>query len=225
MISLPVSRLAVFDCDGTLVDSQHAIFEAVSVAFVSVGAEPPRIEQSRRVIGLPLQEALAALIPGESGLDPALLAERYKDAFLAARTRPNFEEPLFPGVVETLDALRTAGYLLGIATGKGLRGLERTLGRHGILGRFATIQTSDSAPGKPNPDMLLRAMAEVGVEADACVMIGDTTFDVRMARAAHAKALGVAWGYHDVEELKTAGAHAIVASPHDVPQTVRALVP
>jgi len=225
MNSSPALRLAVFDCDGTLVDSQHTIFEAVSAAFESVGAAPPRIEQSRRVIGLPLQDALAALIPPESGLDPALLTARYKDAFFAARMRPDFEEPLFPGIVEALDALGSAGYLLGIATGKGLRGLERTLGRHGVLERFATLQTSDSGPGKPNPDMLLRAMAEVGVEADACVMIGDTTFDVRMARAANAKAVGVAWGYHSVVELKTAGAHAIVATVPDVPQTVRVLVP
>lgn len=218
-------RLAVFDCDGTLVDSQHTIFEAVSAAFVSVGAAPPRLEQSRRVIGLPLQNALEALIPPGAALDASLLTERYKEAFIAARSRPDFEEPLFPGAVEALDALEAAGYLLGIATGKGLRGLERTLGRHGILDRFATLQTSDSGPGKPNPDMLLRALAETGVEADACVMIGDTTFDVTMARAAGAKALGVGWGYHEVEELKLAGAHAIVFAYPELPPAVRGLLP
>ncbi|HEY6336720.1 MAG TPA: HAD hydrolase-like protein, partial [Alphaproteobacteria bacterium] len=170
MTSLPPLRLAVFDCDGTLVDSQHTIFEAVRAAFKSVGAAPPRLEQSRRVIGLPLREALAALAPVEAGLDPALLAERYKEAFLAARTRHDFEEPLFPGAIEALDALDAAGYLLGVASGKGLRGLERTLSRHDILGRFITLQTNDIGPGKPHPDMLLRAMADTGVEAAACAM-------------------------------------------------------
>jgi phosphoglycolate phosphatase len=225
MTPSPAPRLAVFDCDGTLVDSQHTIFEAVSAAFHSLGAAPPRLEQSRRVIGLPLREALAALAPAGAGLDPALLAERYKEAFVAARTGRNFEEPLFPGAIEALDALDAAGYLLGVATGKGLSGLERTLSRHDILGRFVTLQTSDGGPGKPNPDMLLRAMADTGVEAAACVMIGDTVFDVRMARAAGAKAVGVAWGYHEVGELEAAGAHAIATTFLDLPLTVHGLVP
>ncbi|HYB10176.1 MAG TPA: HAD-IA family hydrolase [Alphaproteobacteria bacterium] len=225
MRSLSSLRLAVFDCDGTLVDSQHTIFKAVSTAFQSLGAAPPRPEQSRRVIGLPLREALAALALPDSGLDPALLAERYRDAFAAARARHDVEEPLFPGAIEALDALEADGFLLGVASGKGLRGLERTLGRHDILGRFVTLQTSDVGPGKPNPDMLLRAMADTGVEAPACAMIGDTVFDVQMARAAGAKAVGVAWGYHDVDELEAAGAHAIAATFLEVPRTVHRLVP
>lgn len=220
-------RLAVFDCDGTLVDSQHSIFAAVSAAFESCGLQAPLPQVARRVIGLPLLDAIAALLPAEAatGADAALLTERYKDAFLALRARPDFEEPLFPGTEAALKALEDVGYLLGIATSKGRRGLERTLDRHGMLGRFVTIQTGDSGPGKPHPDMLERAMAETGVAAEDCVMIGDTTFDMRMARAVGAKAVGVSWGYHAAEELVAAGANAIVNTFPELPLAVRVLVP
>lgn len=220
-------RLAVFDCDGTLIDSQRSIFAAVSAAFESCGLEAPLPQVARRVIGLPLIEAIAALVPVEvaAGVDTALLTERYKDAFLTLRARPDFEEPLFPGTEAALDALEDAGYLLGVATSKGRQGLERTLERHGLLRRFVTLQTGDSGPGKPHPEMLERAMAETGVVSEDCVMIGDTTYDMRMARAAKAKALGVSWGYHAAEELAAAGAEMIVNSFSELPSAVRALVP
>ena len=222
----PFSRhLAVFDCDGTLVDSQHTIAAAVSAAFASVGLPPPGPEQSRRVIGLPLADALAALAPADSGIDPARLTERYREAFFSLRNRSDFEEPLFPGIEAALTTLEAAGYLLGIATGKSRRGLERTLERHALLGRFMTLQTSDGGPGKPHPFMLERAIAEAGVEAAACVMIGDTTFDVLMARAAGAKAVGVGWGYHPAAELAAAGADRIVAAAAELPAAILTLLP
>lgn len=218
-------RLAVFDCDGTLVDSQHSIWAAVSAAFRSLDLAPPALAQSRRVIGLPLADALAALVPAEAGVDHARLTERYREAFFAMRASGEVVEPLFPGIAEALEALEAAGYLLGIATGKSRRGLERTLAGHALLQRFVTLQTSDDGPGKPHPHMLERAIAEAGAAAGACVMIGDTTFDVLMARAAGAKALGVAWGYHEAAELSAAGAHAIAAAAAELPAAVKALVP
>jgi phosphoglycolate phosphatase len=218
-------RLAVFDCDGTLVDSQHGIFAAVSAAFESCGLAPPLPALSRRVIGLPLAQALAALIPAEAALDPELLAQRYRDAFHEVRRRPELDEPLFAGALEALDALAADGFLLGVATGKGRRGLEATLGRHDVIQRFATLQTSETGPGKPHPEMLLRAMAEVGAEPAGTVMIGDTSFDMQMARAASVKALGVGWGYHPPEELSAAGAHALVPGFPELPAAVRALLP
>ena len=218
-------RLAVFDCDGTLVDSQRTIAAAVSAAFASVGLAPPAPEQSRRVIGLPLAEALEALVPAGAGVDAARLTEPYRQAFFALRSRADFAEPLFPGIAEALAALEAEGYLLGIATGKSRRGLERTLERHALLGRFTTLQTSDQGPGKPHPHMLERAIAETGVEAASCVMVGDTTFDVAMARAAGAKALGVGWGYHGADELAAAGAHSIVAEASELPPAIQALLP
>jgi phosphoglycolate phosphatase len=218
-------RLAVFDCDGTLVDSQHMIAAAVSAAFTSVGLAPPDLEQSRRVIGLPLADALAALVPAEAGIDPTQLSARYREAFFALRERSDFEEPLFPGIAAALTTLEDAGYLLGVATGKSRRGLERTLQHHALLGHFVTLQTSDNGPGKPHPEMLERAIAEAGVVAATCVMIGDTTFDVLMARAAGAKAVGVGWGYHPVAELAAAGADCIVATTAELPAAVRTLLP
>jgi phosphoglycolate phosphatase len=215
-------RLAIFDCDGTLVDSQHGIFAAMSAAFASFSLAPPSQALARRVIGLPLVDALAALVPVEAGLDPERLAERYRDAFHAGRHAPDIDEPLFAGAVAALDALEAEGVLLGIATGKGRRGLEATLGRHDILRRFLTLQTSDSGPGKPHPAMLLRAMAETGAAPAETVMIGDTSFDMRMARAADVAALGVGWGYH---ALTAAGAHAIVPSFPALPPALFSLLP
>ena len=218
-------RLAVFDCDGTLVDSQHTIYAAVRAAFDAYGLAPPERSRARGVIGLPLAEAMAALVPPDTAIDPGLLIARYKEAFATVRTKLDVEEPLFPGALAALEILEADGFLLGVATGKGRRGLEATLIRHGLLDRFVTIQTGDTGPGKPHPDMLLRAMAETGVKPAACVMIGDTTFDVGMARAARVKALGVAWGYHGMDELAAAGPDAIVESFAALPAAVRELVP
>jgi phosphoglycolate phosphatase len=220
-------RLAVFDCDGTLVDSQHSIFAAVSAAFEAVGLARPAPEAARRVIGLPLDEALKRLVPAATlpSIDTAKLTQRYKDAFFELRTQPDFDEPLFPGAAQALDALAAEGYLLGIATGKSRRGLDRTLERHGLLDRFVTIQTNDSGPGKPHPHMLERALAETGADAARGIMIGDTVFDMAMARSAGFHALGVAWGYHGTDELLGAGAHALAERFEDVPPSVERLVP
>jgi len=120
------------------------------------------------------------------------------------------EEPLFPGIAEALDALEAEGVLLGVATGKSLRGLRSVLERHGMTHRFVTLQTADTGPGKPHPDMVHRALAETGAEPAATVMIGDTTYDIQMARNARIASVGVSWGYHEVPELQAAGADRIV---------------
>ena len=202
-------RLVVFDCDGTLVDSQHTIASAMSAAWESAGLVPPDPAEVRRVVGLPLVEAIARLYRDGTGADHAALAERYKDSFHALH-RAVDDEPLFPGIRETLAALDGAGVLLGIATGKGRRGLSLTLGRHDLERYFVTVQTADDNPGKPNPDMLLRAMAEAGVGAAMTMMVGDTTFDMMMARNAGVVGVGVGWGYHDPDELHAAGAALVV---------------
>lgn len=203
--------LVVFDCDGTLVDSQHTIVSAMSAAWRSAGLVPPDTTAIRRVVGLPLVEAIARLHREGTGADHAALAERYKESFHGIQ-RESADEPLFPGIRETLASLEAAGVLLGIATGKGRRGLALTLGRHGLERYFVTIQTADGNPGKPNPDMLLRAMAESGVEAASTMMVGDTTFDMMMARNAGVVGVGVGWGYHDPDELHAAGAALVVDS-------------
>jgi phosphoglycolate phosphatase len=99
---------------------------------------------------------------------------------------------------------------LAVATGKSRRGLDATLARHGLEGRFMALKTADDGPGKPNPHMLLDAMAETGVTPDSTVMIGDTVFDIEMASNAQVRSIGVSWGYHDPDELRAAGAAGVI---------------
>jgi phosphoglycolate phosphatase len=209
-------RLAVFDCDGTLVDSQHSIVACMSAAFVAAGLGAPTAEAVRRVVGLPLAASVAKLSPMLAVAECERVAELYKEAFADLRRDRAIAEPLFPGVRDLLDALAAEGVLLGVATGKGRRGLRITLEQHGLLGRFVTLQTADDAPGKPHPEMLRRAMAETGAEAAATAMIGDTTYDIVMALKAGTAAIGVGWGYHPPDELRAAGAHEVVDAAHEV---------
>lgn len=203
-------RLAVFDCDGTLVDSQHGIIAAMERAWRGLALVPPPAAAVRRSVGLPLGDAVAALAPDQDAAVHAALTEGYRDAYRQMHGGALLDEPLYPGAIEALDALEAAGMLLGIATGKGRTGLEMVLDRHGLGGRFVTLQTSDRAPGKPNPDMLYRAMEEAGAGPRDTVMIGDTSFDMIMAKRAAVAAVGVSWGYHPTDELRAAGADAII---------------
>lgn len=203
-------RLALFDCDGTLVDSQHAIVDSMAEAWHAHGLGEPDPHAVRRVVGLSLVPAVAALLPDLEPERHAAVAESYKNAFAARRQRGAVEEPLFSGIAQTLDALEAAGVLLGVATGKSQRGLRAVLERHGLTHRFVTLQTADTGPGKPHPDMVHRALAETGVDPAATVMIGDTTYDILMARNACVASVGVSWGYHEVPELVAAGADRIV---------------
>jgi phosphoglycolate phosphatase len=215
-------RLVVFDCDGTLVDSQHAIVACMRDAFSVHGCAAPEDAAIRQVIGLSLDEAVARL--AAAGAPAEKVAEAYRQAFFAMRSRPDFHEPLFPGVAAALDALDSAGCLLGVATGKARRGLLATLERHGLCGRFVTLQTADLNPGKPHPAMLLRAMAETGADPDRTVLVGDTSYDMEMARRAGARAVGVAWGYHDRRELEAAGADRIVERCEELADCVLSLL-
>jgi len=206
----PPIRLAVFDCDGTLVDSQHSIITAVHAAFDAQGLNRPDDEAIRRGVGLPLLAAMVRLAPDQSDAVHENLRSGYSDAWQELRRQGALDDPLYPGAVDALNALRDGGWLLGVATGKSHRGLVDTLELHGVSDMFVTLQTSDRALGKPNPDMLHKAMAETGADAQDTVMIGDTTFDMEMAVNAQTPAIGVAWGYHAVEELIASGAGVVV---------------
>jgi phosphoglycolate phosphatase len=203
-------KLVIFDCDGTLVDSQHIIAAAMERAFDSVGVAWPGRQRTLAIVGLSLSEAISSLIPTAPPPILAALQERYREAFFALRQDPERREPIFEGALEALGALARRGDVaLGIATGKSRRGVQALLERFELTGHFATIQTADDAPSKPHPAMVRQAMAEVGAEPAASIVVGDTVFDVEMARAAGAAAVGVAWGYHPEPALRQAGADRI----------------
>ncbi|HEV8390518.1 MAG TPA: HAD-IA family hydrolase [Dongiaceae bacterium] len=221
-------RLFVFDCDGTLVDSQHNIVAAMGTAWARHDLPAPAASEVRRVVGLSLEVAIARLLPALDDAMHRTLATSYREivhGLRAGNAQGVTEEPLFPGIRELIEVLAAPEIFLGVATGKNLRGLEHTLGVHGLRERFHTVQTADLCRSKPDPEMVLRAMAETGIEAEATVVIGDTSFDMEMARSAGATAIGVAWGYHEVAELTTAGAHAIIQQPADLLVELRRLAP
>ncbi len=217
-------RLAVFDVDGTLIDSEHNIIAAMTEAWARIGLGAPRPEEVRGIIGLSLVEACAVMLPWAPHSTHRAVAEAYKDAFRALHLLPDALEPLFPGVVEALDRLEEDGWLLGLATGKSRRGVQAMLDAHGLNGRFVTVQTADDNPSKPDPAMLLRAAAEAGVDRADVVMIGDTAYDMAMASAARMGALGVSWGYHTLEELHSAGARMVIDSFENLSEVLTTLI-
>lgn len=206
-------RLAVFDCDGTLSDGQAAVCTAMTTAFVESGLSAPDLHAVRRSVGLSLPQAVAQLAPHASPERRQHAVEAYKQAFRSARLEGSLHEPLFDGIAALLARLHCAGWTLGVATGKSDRGLTACLTTHGVFDLFVTLQTADRHPSKPDPAMLEMAMSDAGALPRDTVMIGDTTYDIEMARVAGSRALGVAWGYHTAEELLAAGAEAVAETP------------
>jgi phosphoglycolate phosphatase len=212
-------KLIVFDCDGTLVDSQHMICAAMRQAYEAHGLSVPERERLLAIVGLSLPDAFRRLAQGgHAGHAPQdhpveSLVAHYRTAFAALRRSVEHLEPLYPGAKEALDRLAARpDAVLGIATGKSQRGVRAVLARHGLVERFATIQTADDAPSKPHPGMVLAAMAATGIAPDDTVVVGDTVFDVEMARAAGARAIGVGWGYHEPDALIRAGADPVIGA-------------
>ncbi len=209
-------RLIVFDCDGTLVDSQHVIVAAAGRAFRAYGLEPPSVAAVRAAIGLSLELAIAAWRPETEVAERTQLAEAYRTAWRALRDQEGVREPLFPGALAALMELDRQGCMLAIATGKSRPGLLSVLEHHGLASLFVSLQTADRHPSKPHPSMLEAAMAETGSAPEETLMVGDTSYDITMARAAGVGAIGVAWGYHPVDNLLAAGATTILESFEDL---------
>lgn len=206
-------RLALFDCDGTLVDGQAGVCNAMDQAFADAGLPSPDRHLVRRIVGLSLPQAIRSLAPEASDAQHAEIELAYRSRFRASRESGALAEPLYDGMAELVADLAEAGWVLGVATGKSARGLEHCLATHGLTRHFTTLQTADQHPSKPHPAMVHAALAEGGAEAEHCVMIGDTAFDMAMAQAAGVRALGVDWGYHAPAELVEAGAEAVAMSP------------
>jgi phosphoglycolate phosphatase len=203
-----IRPLAVFDVDGTLLDSRRSIAEAMAMAFAGLGLPPPDYEATRQIVGLSLEPAIAQLAPDlPAGRYPDL-AEQYRQAFIANRAA-GLVEPLYDGASPLLADLKAQGWLLGIATGKSRQGVERFLDAHALRALFDVAFCADDGPGKPDPHMLRLNMTAVDANPEATIMIGDTSFDMAMARGAGAYAQGVSWGFHRVEEIVEGGAHHV----------------
>ena len=204
-------RLVIFDVDGTLVDSQADILGAMALAFEAEGLVPPTCAQTLGVVGLSLDVLMPILAADAEATTLARLVQGYKDAYMTLRAQSNNTEssPLYAGAREVLDALHAMPeVLLGVATGKSRRGLDKLLEGHGLEGMFVTQQVADFHPSKPHPAMLHQALSDTGLEAADAVMVGDTSFDMDMAQAAGIAGIGVSWGYHGAERL-TAAQHFI----------------
>ncbi|MBC7156681.1 MAG: HAD-IA family hydrolase [Rhodobacteraceae bacterium] len=213
-------RLVVFDVDGTLVDSQRQILASMAAAFALLGRPMPPRAVALSVVGLSLPQALARLMPDVGAADLARMEAEYRAGFAGGGEAG--QAPLYPGARAALDGLAAReGVLLGVATGKSRRGLNRVLAHHRLAGHFATTQVADDHPSKPHPAMLLAALAETG--AAPGVMVGDTSFDIEMGRAAGFRTIGVAWGYHPVAALHAAGADLVIGGFAELAGALEAL--
>ena len=217
-------RLAIFDVDGTLVDSGAMIAASLTSAFKAEGLPVPERDRLMSIVGLSLLDAMKALAPEQEHAEHERLAAAYKEAFWENRAKGQHMEHLFEGALDLLVRLRAReDVVLGIATGKTRRGVDHLFERLGFEDWFTTVQTSDDHPSKPHPSMIVAAFAETGLDASAAIMIGDTSYDIAMARAAGVGAAGVSWGNHATDELTRAGAHTISNDFKELEQHLEAI--
>lgn len=217
-------KLVLFDCDGTLVDSAGLIHAVMSETFADFGKPRPDISETKAIIGLTLDIAIARML-GRAHVDDeaAAMALRYKENYHPLRERFKNATPLFDGIASLIDMLsKRDDVLIGAVTGKGRRGLIQILETHGFADHFIVSRTADDCPSKPHPAMVMECCHETGMVPADTVVIGDAIYDMQMAKAAGAKAIGVAWGYASVEDLWKAGADAVVNHPNDIPAYVPA---
>jgi phosphoglycolate phosphatase len=205
-------ELIVFDWDGTLMDSAAAIVRAIQAASADLGLPVPDDARARHVIGLGLADALRHAVPELAEVDYPRMAERYRHHYLAG----DDELTLFDGSFAMIEALRERGHLLAVATGKSRMGLDRVLRSSGLGPFFHATRSADECFSKPNPQMLDELLAELGVSQDSCLMIGDTTHDLQMARNAGVASVGVSFGAHPAAQLIAEAPLACVHSPAEL---------
>ncbi|PRD41342.1 HAD family hydrolase [Phyllobacterium phragmitis] len=210
-------KLVLFDCDGTLVDSAGVIHRCMARTFAEAGMTQIDEVHTRAIIGLSLDHAIARLLKCDVDAAVQALAQRYKDHFVLMRGEPDFAEPVFPGIPELIAELgRRDDIVIGMVTGKSRRGVRKVLELHGLSEHFIVVRTADDCPSKPHPAMVLEACAEAGFDPAEALVVGDAIYDMEMARAAGALAVGVSWGYHTSEALRATGAHHILDVPADL---------
>jgi phosphoglycolate phosphatase len=211
-------KLVLFDCDGTLVDSAALIHETMRRTFVHFGKPEPSLEDTKSIIGLTLDIAIARM-QGKAHADAedVEMMAYYKSLFGPVRTELDYHDPLFDGIQALFDTIGPRDDLLiGAVTGKSRRGLNTILETHDFGPYFIVSRTADDCPSKPHPAMVTECCDETGMRPQDTIVIGDAIYDMQMAKAAGAKAIGVSWGYAVREELLAAGADAIVDHPSEL---------
>ena len=211
------TKLVVFDCDGTLVDSQYRIVICAQRAFAEHGLPEPTAQMVRSGVGLPLEVALMRIMPEERQGDFEAVTASYRKIAYDIAEQNLYPEALYPNLVNCLQSLKSQGIAMGVATGKSRRGLKRTLDHFELNDFFYVTKTVEDGPGKPAPNILLDAIAELGASPETTVMVGDTTFDMEMGNRANCHTIGVNWGYHDVEDLIATGANFLATDYNEIP--------
>ena len=204
--------LAVFDVDGTLVDSRATIHRAAVESARGIGMAEPSYDAVRQIVGLSLAQALRELAPELDDAEHARFVAGFQAAFQRFHAVPGFKEPLYDGAERTLRRLKREGWIIAMATGNSRRGVERILNLHGWGEVFDTTWCADDGPGKPHPNMITKALEATGAEPRQAIMIGDTSHDMRMAVNAAVYPQGVSWGFHTTEEIMASGARRVAHS-------------
>ncbi len=210
-------KFIVFDCDGTLVDAQYGHIAAVHFTLDCQNIPRPSRSDILLYVGAPIKTAMHEYAPeaDEETLDRLVALYQQKQAELSQKNHRG--EILYPGMFEILQNLAARDdILLGMVTMKSRRGVERVLRVHDLENMFQNTKSADDGPGKPAPDLLLRAISECDVTADDTIMVGDTNFDIQMARTAGAHTIGVTWGYQSAEELEEAKTDAIATTSEEL---------
>jgi phosphoglycolate phosphatase len=195
--------LVVFDWDGTLMDSEARIVACMQRAAGDVGMPVPGNSEARDIIGLGLEQAVSRLFPGAGKGDIGRLVVAYREHWLGDEV---VASRMFPGSVELVETLHLEGYLLAVATGKSRQGLNKSLEESGLGRFFHVTRCADETFSKPHPQMLEEILTDLNTGPADAVMIGDTEYDMQMARSAGVAGVGVSHGVHSVERLLTSGA-------------------
>jgi phosphoglycolate phosphatase len=212
-------RLVVFDCDGTLVDSQQAIVRSTETALSAFDLPTPERRAILYAVGLPVDVAMRRHAPDVDDATLGKIIELFRDTYRDLSLQDDRGQIMFDGMHDLICTLgQQDETLLAVVTMKSGRGLGRVVDAYNIRDYFQSLKSADDGPGKPAPDLLIDAMAECGVTPAQTVMVGDTSFDMLMAKAANVRAIGVGWGYQDIDELEEAGADDIVVTPDALAQ-------
>lgn len=211
-------KLIIFDVDGTIIDSLGIIHGAMWRAFERNDLDKPTRLQTKSIIGLTLNKAIATLMGCEVNDHVEKVTDDYRSIYAQLQQDESMQSVLYDGIEDVIRQLDgREDVLLALATGKSRKGMLHMVADHGFEDVFAVMRSADDCPSKPSPVMIDECCEVAGVPAECSVMIGDSGFDMAMAKAAGAKAIGVAWGYQEVKQLKATGGMAIAQIPSDLP--------